>query len=116
MEFSETLIGKQLQNKGEKKDDQTIETKISSKGSDKDKLLTFDDDALKIDGSTVGIPEGKEVDKTLKVTEGSNTFDTPQKDPGDKRITPKSKNFRRFWNKEINFQDISGRQRQRCHS
>ena len=28
----------------------------------------------------------------LKVTEGGNTFDTPQKDAGDKRLTPKSKN------------------------
>ena len=49
------------------------------KDSDKDKSKTSVDDTTKFDGSTVGIPEGKEVDSTLKVTEGSNTFDTPKK-------------------------------------
>ena len=54
------------------------------KNSDKDKSKTSDDDTLKIDRSTFGINESKEVDKTLKVTEGGNTFDTPEKDAGDK--------------------------------
>ena len=84
-EFSDISNGETLQNEGEKKDTQTTDTKISLKDSDKDKSKTSDDDTTKLDGSTVGIPEGKEVDSALKVTEGSNTFDTPQKDEGDKK-------------------------------
>ena len=80
-----------LQNEGDKKESETIDTKISLEDRDKDESKTSDDDTLKIDGSTVEIPEGKKVDKTLKVTEGENTFDTPQKDAGDERITPKAK-------------------------
>ena len=56
------------------------------KESDKDESKTSVDDTTKLDGSTVGIPEGKEVGSELKVTEGSNTFDTPQKDAGDKKL------------------------------
>ena len=114
-EFSDSSTGKTLQNEGEKKDDQTIDNSNSLKDSDKDKSKTSDDDTLKIDGSIVGIPESKEVDNALKVTEGGNTFDTPQKDPSDKKY-PKSKKDGRFWNKEINFQDIARWQRQRFYS
>ena len=62
------------------------------KDSDKDKSKTSVDDTTKLDRSTVGISEGKKVDSALKVTEESNTFDTSQKDAGDKKITQNAKN------------------------
>ena len=49
------------------------------------------DDKPKNDGSIVGIPETKEVDKNLKVNTGGITINTPQKGAGGKRITPESK-------------------------
>ena len=90
-EFFDSSTGKKLQNKDKKKDDQNIDNSKSLKDSAKDKSKTSDDDTLKIDGSTVGITKSKEVDKTLKVTEGGNMFDTPQKDAVDKKSTPKAK-------------------------
>ena len=80
-----------MQNEGKKKDTQTTDTKISLKDSDKDKSKTSVDDTTKIDGSTVGIPAGKEVDNALKATEGINTFHTPQKDAGDKKLSQTQK-------------------------
>ena len=48
-------------------------------------------DKPKNDGSIVGIPESKEVAKTLTINTGGGTIDTPQKDAGGKRITLKAK-------------------------
>ena len=83
--------GKTLQNEGEKKDEQTIDTKKSLKDSVKDESKTSVDDTPKNDGSIVGIPESEEVDKILKVNTGGSTINTSQKDASGKRITPKAK-------------------------
>ena len=49
------------------------------KDSVKDESKTSIDDKPKNDGSIVGIPESKEVDKKLKVNTGGSKIDTPQK-------------------------------------
>ena len=89
-DFLGTLIRKQLQNKGEKKMTRPLAQKILEKNVN-DESKTSVDGKPKNDGSIVGIPESKEVDKMLKVNTGGNTIDTPQKDAGGKRITTKAK-------------------------
>ena len=62
------------------------------KYSVKDESKVSVDDKPKNDGPIVEIPENKEVDKIFKVNTESSTINTPQKDAGDKVITPKLKN------------------------
>ena len=61
-----------------RKYDQTIDTKKSLKESVKDESKVSVDGKPKNDGSIVGIPEVKEVDKIIKVNTGGRTIDTSQ--------------------------------------
>ena len=73
-----------------------------------DESKSSGDDIPKNSGFIVGNPESKQVDSTIKVTEGNNTFDTPQKIQVMKP-SPKKQKVRRFWHEEINLWNVKRR-------
>ena len=64
-DFSETLIGKQSQNEGEKKMTRQL-TQKTLKDSVKDESKMFVDDKPKKDGSIVGISESEKLTRGLR--------------------------------------------------
>ena len=80
--FSESPTARKPQNDDETKDIQNLDSERSPKDSeneDKDKLTMSDGGTPKNDGSIFGIPESKKRNKTLKVTAGGSTIETPQR-------------------------------------
>ena len=78
-------VRKRIQNLGPEK------SSLAADNEAKNEPKSSGDDIPKNSGFIVGNPESKQVDSTIKVTEGSNTFDTAQKNPDDENITQNAK-------------------------